>query len=665
MKRCYHPAPMRPSRLFRRPPSPPPHERAIVFDVSTAGAVLVLVAFALAMPRVASAVENASGAVAPVAPVAAAAPVNETAGVAAPNADSGLAEKSTDASPDADVDTDVETEVAGSDYDVDEDAEDADTELAETDSAATAPADSDDADTATASVAPEQDETEAEPVAPAIPRVLPVTVVLQGNAQAHAAVVAQAIESALNRSTRLQPIDPLSTFDPVGVGARTRQEERGIDALIHGRKAFDSLELGLGLESFERAISAFEESALWKTFPKLVEAMVLRLVVRWSEDYVRPRQDIERLVSLAPNVEFPPDITPGDLQEEVQRAKQRYAAQRKYALDINSTPVAASVYVNGIYRGTAPVTVRGLTEGEHYVSLVAPGYVAEQKRARAGPGSAFSVHLKQAERSNPYHTFVERILEHFGKESELPHAQTLARIADADQLLVAGVSRDRGRVNIALHRVDRRDGHVHAIEEIQLAETDDDFADRAEAVALRVLGTDRSRGSKGEPRTFKSGLALFAEAITPTESTVKIGTLVLSGALLVAGGTVGFLAHQQHETFRTLPQRTNNLEATITAGRQTALLSDILIGLGLAAGGTWAYLEFGTKYAKKTSIPDAPLFDQRRPEAPPPPADADDPFASLTPSTPAAPTLEELVSNVSVFATPAQGGGVLGLKGSF
>lgn len=666
MKGCYHPAPMRLPRLRHRPPSPPPRFRADVLDITTTGAVLVLMACVLSMPRVAASVESFDGTVAPVA-----APVHEPASVDDAESNDTLADGALT------EDTTSDSFIAGSEHDSAPGSDDAESPTSpslsnsnldsdrELDLAGAPGTQASPLETEAVSTSYEREDADtATPTPPAIPRVLPVTVVLQGNAQAQAAVVAQAVESALHRSTRLQPVDPLATFDPVGLAARTRQEERGTDALIHGRKAFDSLDLGLGVESFERAISAFEESALWKTFPKLVEAMVLRLVVRWSEDYSPPRQDIERLISLAPDVEFPPDITPGDLLAEVQRAKQRYVAQRKYALDINTTPVAASVYVNGIYRGTAPVTVRGLTEGEHYVSLVAPGYVVEQKRVRAGPGSAFSVHLKQAERSNPFHTFVDRILEDFGKESELPHAQNLARLANADQLLVAGVSRDRGRVRIALHRVDRRDGHVLALEEIQIGESDDDFFERAEAVALRVLGTDRARGSKGEPRTFKSGFALFAEAMTPTESTVKIGTLVLSGALLVAGGTVGFLAHQQHENFRTLPQTTRNLDATITAGRQTALLSDILIGLGLAAGGTWAYLEFGTKYAKKTSIPDAPLFDNRRPAAPPPPAD-DDPFASLPPTSPAAPALEDLVSTVGVFATPTHGGGVFGLKGSF
>ncbi len=44
-------------------------------------------------------------------------------------------------------------------------------------------------------------------------------------------------------------------------------------------------------------------------------------------------------------------------------------------LTIASTPTNAETYVDGVYRGTTPLTVTGLSPGDHLVRLSAPGYI--------------------------------------------------------------------------------------------------------------------------------------------------------------------------------------------------------------------------------------------------------------------------------------------------
>lgn len=499
------------------------------------------------------------------------------------------------------------------------------------------------------------------------PRVLPVAVVVEGNALAQAARVQEILNTVLQGDDRFEALDSFAIFDPMGLEYRKDQQERGSDALRHGREAFDSLDLDLGVEFLERSISAFEESALWETFPSLVDAMALRIIIRWSDDLGRSRSDIEKLVAIAPEVEFPFELTPGDLQAEVQRAKENLLGTRRYNLDVNTSPVSARVYVNGEFKGYSPLTVRGLVKGEHYVSLVAPGYRVDQQRVPVGAGASHSVTLAHADRSAPFHTYLARIIENFGEDLELPHAQNLARVADADQLLVAGVSREQGRIRLDLHRVARSDGHVLAMESAQFAENAPDLDERIEAMTFRVLARDRARQSNGDPRTFKSGFAAFVESITPSEPTLRIGTLALSGALLVAGGTVGIVAQKQHSDFRALPQTSPELDARISSGRAAAITSDILIGLGLVAGGTWAWLQFGRKDATPPPASNDPLIDSVPVAGPP--VD-DDPFASLPqPAAPVssapAPVMDDVMGSISVFASPALEGGVLGLKGSF
>lgn len=502
-----------------------------------------------------------------------------------------------------------------------------------------------------------------QPAARARTKLLPVAVALTDNASAQTTAVAVAVESAARQSTRHVFVDPVERFDPLGVETRRSNEERGQDGMVHGRKAFDNLEVGLGTESFERAITALEQSALWRTFPRLIEALTMRLVVKWSEDPAAVRRDLAKLVSLDPKVRFPPELTPPDLELEVQRARQVHLAEPKFAVDVSTTPVAARVYVNGIYRGTAPVSVRGLAPGEHYVSLVAPGYAVVQQKFRAGPGAAYALTLKPAERSRPVMTYLDRVVAAFGEEDEVTSAQSLARMMDAEEVLVAGVRRRQGQVEVELHRIAGNDGHVLAVETARFEENAQDLPARVENFARRVLAHDRPRGPNGERLGIKSGLSHFVSGLAPTEDRLKVATLVASGAFLVAGGTMGVLAWNQQRAFREIAQVSPEIPGRVATGRSTALWADLLVGAGLAAGGTWAYLEFGRKFARRTDIEAPPLLEQRRDDGPPKkPELPDDPFAGFSPEDLPLPERE---GSVSLYAAPTRGGGVLGLRGTF
>lgn len=489
-------------------------------------------------------------------------------------------------------------------------------------------------------------------------RVLPVSITLTDNAKAQTAQVQYILESAVRRSARHDYVDPVEKFDSVGVEQRRQNLQKAADAMAFGKRAYENLEEGLGIESFNRAIAAYQDSALWDNFRDLSQAEVMRILVRWADDPVGTKKELGALVSMDPRAEFPPDLTPPDLAAEVQKARDARQSEAKFSLDVSTDPVASRVFVDGAYRGTSPTSVRGLTGGDHYLSLVAPGYTVVQKKVRAGPGATATVTLKPAERARPFLTFLERITKGFGENEEVTAARVLARASDSDEVMVASVSRQSGKLSVAMHRVAAKDGHVLAVEQAEIAENDPQFAARVDALATSALALDRPRGKDGEPVGIQTGLRkMVSDVFKISENSVKLGAGITGAVLLTGGLIVGGVALSRESDLRRTPQTAPELRQKRDGVFHTALASDLLTGCGLVAGGVWGWLQFGKKFAKKSDLETPPVLEQKK-DAPPPPEkkkpDEDDPFAFLAP-----------LPGVEAFVFPTLGGGLVGVRGSF
>src|SRR5690606_12220560 len=108
--------------------------------------------------------------------------------------------------------------------------------------------------------------------------------------------------------------------------------------------------------------------------------------------------------------------------------------------------------------------------------------------------------------------------------------------------------------------------------------------------------------------------------------------------VLVAGGVVvGLLAANTATDLRAMPQVDPRVPVLSSTGLAQAITADVLVGLGLVAVGTWAWMEFGRPFSERTDIAPGP---DRRPERkerkePRKPGDADwDPWASVPKAPP-------------------------------
>lgn len=447
-------------------------------------------------------------------------------------------------------------------------------------------------------------------------RLLPTALALSDNAQGHAAQVAYIMESSVRRSKRHVYVDSFETFDPNGVVERAENRRKADDALAFGRKQFEDFEDGQGIESFNRAIALYEQSGLWNTFRDLTQANVMRLLVTWPKERTIGRREIARLVAMAPRVEFPPDLTSPELAADVQRAKDIADAETKVSIDVSTEPVSARVYVDGVFRGTAPTTVRGLVPGEHYVSFVAAGYKVVQRTVLVGAGATATETLQPVESAQNVLSFLERIRVNFRDPAEVAAAQVLARAASADEVLVAGVRRTGSTLTIEMHRIVATDGHAIAVESMDVNERDPDLALKIDALAARVLANDRPRDGQGRPLPVRTQTEKILKDISSVSGeSVRLVVGIGAATLVTSGVVLGFLSRSTEADLRPLQQLDPRVDDLSSSGRSMALAADILVGTGLVAGSVWAWLQFGSKARAKGEIaPDATPARRPSPE---------------------------------------------------
>lgn len=457
------------------------------------------------------------------------------------------------------------------------------------------------------------------PAGEAKPSVLPVAFTVSGNALPYTGQVTVAMERAVRASERRQYVDPARTFDPTGYAELAENARKAADAMAFGRKEYDELEPGRGVESFNRAIHDYEQSPLWETFEDLVRATEMRILVRWGDDQTATKRELARLIGFAPNAEFPPELIPPELAREVEKARENLALETRFALDVRTEPVSARVYVNGEYKGTSPTTVRELPPGEHYLSLVAPGYDIIQRTVVVRAGATATDTLTPADRARPFFALIDRMKKNFRDPEETNAAQILLRAAKADELFVAGVTRADGMVRVEFHRIAGSDGHAIAVETLELPDTDREFARKVEEAAAQVLSTDRPRDAEGRPLGLRTGLQNIVKDISNvSDGAIRATVGIGAGVLIATGVTLGFLARSGEADLRALNQLDPRVDERASSARTLALSADIITGAGLVAAGTWAWLQFGQKARAQSDFtidsPDAATPEKKKPE---------------------------------------------------
>lgn len=159
--------------------------------------------------------------------------------------------------------------------------------------------------------------------------------------------------------------------------AAEQKTKEGRAALERGRAALDALEPTPALEALAEALVAFEQGAAALTDASpLVEAQLLEGAA-WAiqGDQKAARRSFERALVLDPAAELPPGSFPPNVEKAWTEVKGAAGKAGTGTLTVYATPSAAEVWVDGRFRGSAPVVLEDVAVGRHVVRVWREGYL--------------------------------------------------------------------------------------------------------------------------------------------------------------------------------------------------------------------------------------------------------------------------------------------------
>jgi hypothetical protein len=427
------------------------------------------------------------------------------------------------------------------------------------------------------------------------PVLLTAAVARDPKLEVFAAQISYILDSAARRSQRFDLVELAERLDPEGTKKRRTWQESAADAADQAKKAYDLMEYRDGLSYIQRSVELYENTYLPQTFRGLSASLVLRVASRYFDgDEQGARMELERLLTVDPRAEFDPQRFPPDLRETVERMKEERKSAARMVLDLSTEPAPARAYIDGIYRGITPLAVKGLSPGEHYVTLVAPGYELQQEKVKVAPGTAHRVTLRPLP-AGPTMAFMKKLPGAYGQPDGLSVVRALGRVVQAAQVMTAFVEYAGRDVRVALWRIEVRDGHLAAEGEVAAPESDPQLPAKLDRMFAEAIAKDAPRGEKGAPVLVsrRNVLQRIAGEVGLDKNTGQTIALVSTGALALSWVVFGALAMNANAEYRRVPQTDDRVTAMQESGRGLAVTADVMLGLTLVGGTAWAVLRYG------------------------------------------------------------------------
>ncbi len=377
-----------------------------------------------------------------------------------------------------------------------------------------------------------------------------------------------------------------------------------------GQVALEAVELPVAAETFADALVAYEQAiAGLKELTPLVETLGQQGVVfALQGDKKGAQQAFARALALDAAWR-PNEGAPSKARSMFEAAAKAQKSAGQGTLTVYGSTGAAEVWVDGVFRGVAPLTV-DVGTGRHYVRVARDGYLTWGGAAEVRRGSEATVQatLRPTSRLAKLEELSLRVTR--SKESVPPVAE-LAAWLQVDRLLVLVVEDSGGSALVTGTLVDGVSGQ-------QLARASKAFSPRDSFFERDVRGFLRDRLAAGasagadaprkkdEPTTppddngvGKAPSLLPGEADKVEAPSAVIGGWVLLGLSAIPIGTgigFGIASYTYYDGYRNkLP---NQLDPQLEPMRSTwltmSIITDVSWGLaiGMIAGGT-AALTFG------------------------------------------------------------------------
>lgn len=260
------------------------------------------------------------------------------------------------------------------------------------------------------------------------------------------------------------------------LGAKAEPDVRKIarQLLARGKAAYEAGRYPEAQGHLLRAIQLFEKSVAYlEDGDTLADAFgTLGLCLLRLNKTAMATDAIETAYALNPTIKLDKRPMPRTLRRVVRRAGRRTLRRRKAQLQITVTPPGAWVYVDGDEKGKAPLTLRNVLPGRHYVSARMKGRLSRSAVLNVKPGKTHAVTLALPDATPQFssarglaHAFQAEIANRL--EAGLvdrrvkPLAGQLAKRLKADYLVLAAAGRgDQGGYLLRTYLYRHRDGKL-------------------------------------------------------------------------------------------------------------------------------------------------------------------------------------------------------------
>ncbi len=405
-----------------------------------------------------------------------------------------------------------------------------------------------------------------------------------GSAAARLAYMGEQVGRRLGRH---QIADLVALLDPDADQQRTDKAEQAAKDYELARKNYDELDLQKAVDRCDKSLAAYEKSDLSVHFDDLAKSWILRIasLIANAENQTAG-VELNSLLPVDQRSVFDPNLFAPDFIAQVKQRREEIRAKANLTVDVTARPDSARVFIDGSYRGITPLEVRELAPGDHFLTLIAPGFQLMQKRVRPGVAVAFVETMSPAQRYEILRSFVEQVRADPRGPGRNTAATELARDLGVDQVMVIAVSaKGRDTLNVLGVRIDARDGHELAYLDEAIPNDESRFASAADSFLNRAMGSDLRRTGKA-PKVSTGGSFDWKPRHTGY-------ALAAAGALaLVSGIAFGLSAKGAVNSFKasTEPQTSTSYDSLESSGRRSALIADISYLVALVAGGSGAYL---------------------------------------------------------------------------
>lgn len=191
-----------------------------------------------------------------------------------------------------------------------------------------------------------------------------------------AIVIGQLVRQGFARNPRYSVLDLERVLDDDAASAGEQKLRQATDHLARARVAYESFELDAALEILAEAVVAFEQAtAVVADYGPYLEALKMQAAAYELAGESRNAQRVfERLLALEPGLAISDLVSAENVQGTFAKAQKQHARKKPGTLTVYTTPAAAEVWVDGRFRGSAPLSIDFLPAGRHFVRVVRDGY---------------------------------------------------------------------------------------------------------------------------------------------------------------------------------------------------------------------------------------------------------------------------------------------------